>query len=630
MKTKFTFLLSIALITWLAGLSQEDKKPVAENDFAECRIHQTIEILVTENDFAYDGHAFKVLQVLGSPYGTIQKTDSSIFYTPIITYPQRSGFDSMLYTIIDLENNLISDFARVYIEITNNGFEMLDINEVSCRINAYGLQFWDGNFNMNLNYEVPAGSGVSSIFNQTLWIGGIDETGDLCLSAERYRMGTGYGPDFYSGPVMDSSAYGNDQDIQWHKVWKLSAADIRNHRQHWQDLNYEPIREIMEWPGNGDTTLGQAANLAPFYDFDRNGKYDPYQGDFPLIKGDQAIFTITNDDRGPHLETGGKKLGIEIQTLYYAYENNDDSALKYTTFADQHIINRSNYSFHDVYVGHFLDFDLGYPYDDFLHCDTILQSAICYNGVAVDGPGSGAVYGEHPPAQSFTCLNYQMDGFVYFFNFGVPQSMQDPYNDFQYYRYLQGLWRDSTHFTYGGNGYGGEQPVHHVFTGDPVTGTGWTEQDSPIGPGDRRGLISSGPMNLNPGDTIHREFALVYARDFQGNNLSSGDLLKYRIQQIHSFYQESLRVNEIIRNSPQLKTYPNPCNTELFVDMSTSRLAESLIITIYDISGKEVLQDIFTTGKISKINVTNLKHGLYLLKAVNKEGTSSIHFIKGM
>jgi hypothetical protein len=65
-------------------------------------------------------------------------------------------------------------------------------------------------------------------------------------------------------------------------------------------------------------------------------------------------------------------LGIEIQTLYYAYEAEQDSALKYTTFVDQCIINRSASSYHDVYIGHFIDFDLGYFYDDFLHCDTNL------------------------------------------------------------------------------------------------------------------------------------------------------------------------------------------------------------------------------------------------------------------
>jgi len=612
MKTVHAPLLILVLAFGIKGFSQDDKYPVAENDFATTRVLQTFEIMVLENDFAYDGHPFKVRTVIGGYFGTFVKTDTSIFYTAGFAAPYHIAVDTFSYVIIDLENNLVSGFADVYIEVTNDGFDKLDINGISCRINAYGLQYWDMYYgSSNPKYEAPKGSGVSSIFNQALWIGGKDESGDLHMAAERYRM---QGTDFYGGPVMDSLSYSNDQDIKWHKVWKLSGDEISYHLQHWQDAGYEPVENIKLWPGTGDISLGQSRYLAPYFDRDGDGIYDPLKGDCPIIKGDQAIFVLNNDDRGPHLESGGKKLGVEIQTLYYAFRANEDSALKYTTFADQRIINRSDHSYHDVYTGQFIDFDLGFFDDDFLHCDTALQSAICYNGEPVDGDGNTGGYGAHPPAQSYTSLNHSLDGFVYFFNYGVPDCMLDPEEDWQYYNFMQGFWNDSTPFTYGGNGYGGVQPVRHIFTGDPVTGSGWTEFDSPVGPSDRRGLASTGPFELNPGDTIHLEYALVFARDFQGNNLASVALLENRIQNIRDFYQNSLGYRETVAMEPQIDLFPNPCNDNLFVTISRQDIDKPVKYFLYDVLGKQRKSGSMTANQHFRINTDELEPGLYLVR----------------
>lgn len=279
MKAIIPILCIVAFSLELPVLAREDKNPVAENDFATTTVLQSVEIKVMENDFAYDGHPFKISFVHGGLSGNFQKTDTSIIYTPGYAFPTHPGIDSVLYNIVDLENNLFSDFAKVYIEVSNPGFGLLDINQVSCRINAYGLQFWDMCYTGNVKrYEVPSGSGVSSIFSQSLWVAGIDDKGDLCVAAERYRIA---GADFYSGPVMDSSSYSIDQDVKWHRVWKLSSAEVSYHRQHWQDAGYEPVENIALWPGNGDISLGQAEKLAPYYDWNGDGAYDPLNGDFP-------------------------------------------------------------------------------------------------------------------------------------------------------------------------------------------------------------------------------------------------------------------------------------------------------------------------------------------------------------
>ena len=609
----------------LTGFVKDDKNPVAENDFVTVKVRQTFEILVLKNDYAFDSHPFKISYAVGGSLGGFLKTDSSIIYTSDIAIGTHTATDSIVYNIVDLENGLASDFAKVYIEIINDGFELLNVNQVSCRINAYELQFWSMDPDVLLNYEVPSGSGVSSVFSQSTWIGGLEATGRLCMAAERYRI---QGTDFFSGPVMDSLAYCNEQDVKWHKVWKLNQDEIFYHNQHWKDIGYEPIENILKWPGNGDTSLGQAKRLAPFNDRDGDGNYNPMHGDSPVIKGDQAILVLNNDDRDAHTESGGRKLGIEIQTLYYAYEAELDSALKYTTFADQCIINRSSTPYHDVYVGHFVDFDLGSFLDDFLHCDTSLESAICYNGDAVDGQGNAGEYGEHPPAQSFSCLNYEMGGFTYFLNWGVPSQMQDPQIDWEYYNYLRGFWRDSTSFTYGGNGYGGEVPVKFIFTGDPVSDSGWTESGSPLGPGDRRGVISSGPYILEPGDTIHLTFAYVFAWDRAGTNLSNVALLKDRIMQVREFYQNSLGNKEMDISQAGIELYPNPCMTSLCIDIESLVDIQPTHYSMYDGTGKLVKQGAIKNKGKSIVKVGDISPGLYILKLTDGQVSLTGKFIK--
>jgi hypothetical protein len=584
------------------NLTADDKAPVAMDDYAEALVLQTVAIPVLENDFAYDDHPFKIQMIFGSQNGTSTFNDSIVFYTPKSFF---RGIDSLRYRIIDLENNLMSPIAKIYIEVTNRGISHLDVNQVNCMIVANGLQFWDGN--NSSGYEVPAGSGVHSIFSQSIWIGGFSQTGELHLAGERYKQ---LGSDYFSGPVSNPVHYDQDFDMNWFRVWKLNREDVEYHRANWNQAGYEPLEAIRDWPGNGDPALEQAAKLAPYYDWNGDGKYNAGDGDFPLIKGDQAIFTIFNDDR-PHGETGGNKLGIEIQAMFYAYDQPDDSALSQTVFGDYTIINRSGNTYDDLLTGFFLDFDIGYYFDDYTGCDTLLHSGFAYNGNPVDGAGGAGTYGDRPPAQSFTCLNFEMDAFMHFNNTFSNPAMTDPKNAPEYYNFMKGLWRDSTQLTYGGNGYGGEVPTRFIFSGDPANPAEWSEVSEAQTPHDRRGLISSGPNTFNPADTLNFVFALVFARDYEGDHITSVTLLKERIQEIRDFYVNSLSVEEIKPQSGAVTVYPNPFIDQIF--LQTSLEGETINWTVVDVLGKVVAMGKTANQPQLQINLQYLDKGVYFL-----------------
>ncbi|HSN49661.1 MAG TPA: hypothetical protein VLR52_00420, partial [Bacteroidales bacterium] len=285
------------------------------------------------------------------------------------------------------------------------GCSYLDINNVKALFRASGLQFLED----STQYEVPKGSGKYSIFSNSLWIGGKDDQGNLHLAAERYRQGPNTSqpmtkPDFYAGPVMDSVYYSVAQDSNWNYIWNLKKADIEYHKAHYQDAGYHLIYDILTWPGNGDTILGQAWQLAPFSDHNGDGIYNPSDGDYPSIRGDQAVFFIYNDDRGPHKETQGEKLRLEIHGMGYAFDMPEDTAMKNTVFLNYKIYNRSQKTYDSTYLGIFTDIDLGFAYDDFVGCDVERSMYFGYNGRPIDGSGQINEYGANPPAQAVTVL----------------------------------------------------------------------------------------------------------------------------------------------------------------------------------------------------------------------------------
>ena len=400
------------LSIWMAAfqVTSQIKPPVAEDDFASTYVEWPVTVNVLANDYCQHGHTVEILVVGSTVHGTRTYNDSCITYTPFFYH---RGIDSIQYIIIDLENNLLSEPGHLYIDVRNDNFDYLDINNYSARINAYGNHFWDFQYHDEHHpfyiLENPKGSQKGTIFRSSIWIGAQDAANNIHIAAENNRNYPYWQDlvkkDFWAGPCMDSISYSHTQDSIWNKVWKLDRTDIEYHKSHWWETGYLPIDEILSWPGNGDTTLGQAFSLAPFHDFNNNEVYEPMKGDYPKIRGDQTVFFIFNDDRDNHLHTYGEKLKVEIHGWAYAFDCFEDSAFNNTLFFHYDIYNRSSNEYHDTFLGIQTDYDIGDWSDDFIACDVYRNTIYGYNGNPVDGTGNIYEYGTHPPAQSTTILS---------------------------------------------------------------------------------------------------------------------------------------------------------------------------------------------------------------------------------
>ncbi|MDD4604326.1 MAG: T9SS type A sorting domain-containing protein [Bacteroidales bacterium] len=541
------------------------------------------------NDTLPAGDTISFIQGYGSPY-IYGKTDTN-FTTTFYLYAFGCQSDvNGTYKIHLKSGNTLS--APILFRIHDQSTSYLDINNVRARFNASGLHF---SFE-NTDYEVPKGSGKTSLFSNSLWIGGKDEQHQLHFAGEKYGQGTQSSShvkhDYFPGPKMDSLKYENLRDTVWNYIWNLKKSEIDYHRAHFWEAGYTPIHDILTWPGNGDTALGQAHKLAPFSDRNADGIYDPYDGDYPEIRGDQALFFIFNDDKLYHSESTGKKLGVEIHGMAYGFDLPNDSAFKNTIFLQYKLYNRSQNTYDSTLLGVFSDIDLGYANDDYLGCDVERNMYFGYNGTPVDGSGQSYAYGENPPAQSVIILGgpymdpdyldnprYDLNGnqlcdfSVNGLNFG--DSIVDnerfglqrfwsitnmffnvnPYPTYadDYYRLLSGKWQDGTSLIYGGNGhptFGGYGPAcNFMFPGESDTlnwGVGcappngpvnWTETTAGNNPEDRRGVGVTGPFTFKPGDVQEIDIAFTWARDYVNPGpLASVDKLRLMVDQINKSF----------------------------------------------------------------------------------------------
>ncbi|MCX6286480.1 MAG: hypothetical protein NTY96_05145, partial [Bacteroidetes bacterium] len=332
---------------------------------------------------------------LGNGHGTCVKVnDSTARYTPVI---YNGGIDTLIYSLRPKHGLFPISDNMIIVTVPDIQWARLDINNVQATINACGNQFWWLE-NGSVGFFVPKGSGKSPVFNAALWIGGKDQKDSLCFAGELYRQGPPIGSagtcaDFWPGPVSDSTAYGNTYDSLWNRVWKVEGWQIEYHKHHWMDPGYTPPDCILKWPAHGNAAQGQQLMLAPFYDRNGDNNYNPYDGDYPRIFGDQCIFMIYNDDRKWHSESWGQKMRTEIHLWAYEFNMPNDTAFNNSVFFHLELFNRSNQTYHDTYLGWFTDFDLGYAMDDFIGCDVQRGMSYIYNGPDVDGNGQPEAYG---------------------------------------------------------------------------------------------------------------------------------------------------------------------------------------------------------------------------------------------
>lgn len=459
----------------------------------------------------------------------------------------------------------------------------LDVNNVFARTFNTGGLFYGNTTVSGDGYLVPKESGNSPVFASGFWVGGT-VNGELRAAGSTYDR-----YEFWPGPLNEDGTLPNPTDCSaYDRIYRVSRAEIEDY-----EAGGTPATDLAEWPvGLGAPTMDAAGD--PVEPTSMGQLIDLEAGERPDINdADQALWWVMNDVGNVHQKTQTDPIGLEVRVLAYAYDRPD--AYDDATLYDVSLTYKGSDTYEDVYLGVFSDPDLGDASDDYIGSDPGRSLGFAYNASETD-----AVYGT-PPAVGYDFLSCSLgpDGeptgakVMYFTNSGSPET-GDPSDGEGMYNFLKGLWGDGTPLTVGGDGYnpGSTDVTHFAFSGDPPDF--WSEFDTDgngtaTTPGDRRFLMSNGPLTFEPGDERTITVGILWA--LGEDHLGSVDELKAASDFIQQDFDGCAFVSNEDEASPTgtaLGTaYPNPFASQATFDLSFEAPGRATV-EVLDVLGRRV------------------------------------------
>ena len=397
----------------------------------------------------------------------------------------------------------------------------------------------------------------------------------------------------------------------------------------------------MNWP---NSLIGNSNQGAPVYFDNQSNAWKP------LDFGHQTLFyRYTDSYPEAHTVSGGRTAPLKADIMKLDFSIDVPGGLDNTAFSQFTVINRNTQAWNNAYFTFWTDDDLVYAADDKVGCDSARNLGYTYNGTNND-----PVYRNAPPAVGFLMLRgtlfytgnnndtvyicrnksrvarigYKDSGmnvFNWFHNCGILCCNDPPDYFVQSYRYMSGLDKCGQPRIHP-NGY----ITRYMYSGDPVTGQGWTQQG--IGE-DQRFMMSTGPVNMNPGDTQVVVVAQVIARGT--SNLNCITALRQLTEVVKNYYNtcytsppigiEPLS-NELPTKFQLYQNYPNPFNAITKFKFEISKL-RNVNIVVYEVLGGEVASLVNEELKPGTYEVewdgSNYPSGVYYYKLITSDYTET-------
>lgn len=465
-----------------------------------------------------------------------------------------------------------------------------------------------------------------------------------------------------SGPVFTSVDDDNMRKDKYNRSYFVTSEMISSHVQNINSAtpDYVMPNGIRFWPGNGNTANGEAHKIADFVDLNNNGIYEPHLAEFPKIFGDQCLLTVYHQNSNNLLDNS-----IEIHRYLFTVNCDTNEVLKNVFFNNTRYINRGA-DIRDVYVGSFIDYNLGYNADDYAGTNIELGLTYVYNGDSFDET-NGTQVGFHDTIPAFGQLVlsgvklendgvdnsvgvnigesingigfgdgvednefYTLESSRYYTEWGV-FPYNDPATSVGTYFNLQGLYSDGTAVNYNGTPtryelFGQSDPNFYATRG--VTHSNdFTESQIGNPPGNRRMMTGSGSGYLEAGDTLNYLTAYVLSYGDNTNLYSSVDQLFTDAQKVKIFFDgndlgcgktfnlsdESLKIDKV--GKLDFSVYPNPFGNELFVHHDFKGEVQ---LSIRSLNGQEVYRQNSISNQ-EYINV-ELNAGIYFMELNSPKG----------
>jgi hypothetical protein len=389
------------------------------------------------------------------------------------------------------------------------------------------------------NYGANA---VSPLFAGGLWVGSYDKKDQsLRLACSTYRSSSKN--DFWAGPITGEkdSLKLRTLALNFDKVWAVSRFDIEAHKKDLLDGKLDsPIKSIMEWAGKGNPYFKEyngfdlpmlpsaKQDFAPFKDVDKDGIYNPAKGDFPLPLQvselnipEMTYWSISNDAADKHTNTNTNSISIEIHKTIWSYACENSPAYANAIYGSYKIINRSAVPRDSFFVAQFSDFDLSCFETDHVGTNVIKNSAYQYSSVTsqdVCKYSPTSVGKRSHSATAFTFLNKKIYASIFYQNASSSTSPSpattDPNVSIDFYKYMNGKWKDGTDLINSGNGYNYEPwdtakiTTKFQYDGNPTNNSGWIDTTYKVKINhDYRSVLSTYIGSLAPDASTTIDFA---------------------------------------------------------------------------------------------------------------------------
>jgi len=506
----------------------------------------------------------------------------------------------------------------------------LETSEISTIINSNGILFNDQINNLS-GFEFPKGSGRSTIYSSGLWVSGYNSQNEGLLAIQQFNAG-----DYTEGTINNNGAAVSPSMI------KITKGEVDFHLANYKSTGYQMAQNIKSWPANGRVGLGEAEDQAPFIDANGNGCYDPENGDYPAILGDECIYLVINDAQQTTTGRFTPNFNLEAQIMIYVYNQPNIDYLNKTVFTRYTLINRSNETYNGVRTGFFFDHDIGAAFDDAVGCDPASDIFYAYNFDEIDDIAfSLPSYDTIIPFAGTKFINTDLDGYMGYDNVGgTTQDDAFPIVGNHFFKAMNMRWTDSLPITVGGDGYNLTQTNETKFrySGDPRKTNEWSMLNPganypPNVSGDVRSLAMIPSYDFVPGErkVIDLVTGVGYDSANVRNRLAHYPLLISTLNKAAKFQQgvdsispkptfssciTGISENKTNDNVEDFVIYPNPTNGELNV-VANSKIVE---VFVYDIQGKLVSNQKNQPSVIQKVDLDDgLQNGLYFLRVVTVE-----------
>ncbi len=244
------------------------------------------------------------------------------------------------------------------IGLMNTEFDNLNAHIENGRLKAplsYNGDLFNSNFTQRSSSSVFEYHNLDFVFRADLFMGSASNGKATAISPQNGEKD--YWRYWEFGPRSQDKSGSYLQ--KYARVWKISKAEIQSHIANVGQPGYQASQNLLTWPGNGDVTKGESLILAPFKDLNGNALYEPLLGEYPIIRGDEAVYSISHDRTSSFTSTI-PVVGVEVHTMLYLYQNHPTAAVNNSLFVHFEIRNLDGNPIDAVGIKS--DFDLNYAY----------------------------------------------------------------------------------------------------------------------------------------------------------------------------------------------------------------------------------------------------------------------------